>query len=149
MGVIYNECQEFDATTSTGDFANMIDKFPDSLFIFNDNTKDADGCEDKTGKWKGTKGAGNGVFRPFAFEPSPRVLGIPTGKRFGFQTLTEEVADGLKARDVIKLAVDRIVAYLYLRPELTRVFFSRDPKKDRLGKGTYNVSTEVLNHITG
>ena len=149
MGVIYKECQEFDATTSTGDFANMIDKFPDSLFIFNDNTKDADGCEDKTGKWKGTKGAGNGVFRPFAFEPSPRVLGIPTGNGSGFQTLTEEVADGLTARGVIKLAVDRIVAYLYLRPELTRVFFSRDPKEDRLGKGSYNVSTEVLNHITG
>lgn len=149
IGIKRREGEEYDAAAGTGDFSKMIGcaGFANALCIFNDNTQDANGFPSASGKWDGKKGSGNGKFRPHAFEPQPSALGIPTGISSGFQSLADPVGSE-SAKDVIDLSVRRIVSYLCLRPELSRVFFSRDEEEDRLGKGTFDVHVDVLKYIT-
>jgi len=137
IGIEYRSGKEFDAQAETGDFGKMLQDSTlskTSLIIFNDNVKDA-----------GTDmvGGGNGHFRPFAFNTTPpAVLGVPTGwpDPYGFTSL-EDSKDGMTAKEAIDRAIRRIVASLYLRTDINKVFFSKEGDRSKKTFGLLGVST--------
>ena len=127
----------FGGRHKVGDFDWMIKSgnYDDSLFIFNDDVK--------RNKWK-TGGKGNSIIRKYnkyANPRNPKSVGIVTGRKKGFTSLTDEVRSRIDKN--LKEVVKTIQSMQY-----RKVYYSAKTPKGLLGTGIFKVGKDVLEYIT-
>ena len=127
----------FDGRHKVGDFDWMIKSgnYDDSLFIFNDDVK--------RNKWK-KGGKGNSIIRKYnkyANPRNPKSVGIVTGCKKGFASLTDEV------RSRIDKNLNEVVKTLQSM-QYRKVYYSAKTPNGLLGTGIFKVGKDVLEYIT-
>lgn len=109
-------------------------KYPDALFLFND--------DEQRHHWK-KAGAGNAVIRKYNQHALaiPRSHGIVTGNRVGYSSLTDE------AREAIDRCLEE-VRELIQQYGYTQVYYSAIEPNGLLGTGIFDVGMDVREYIT-
>ena len=128
----------FNGRGKEGDFLWMIKsgKYPNSLFIFNDNEEEHNSCK---------VGGGNAVIRQFNKYSKGNVCsaGISTGNRFGnggYSSLTDET----------KCTIDKCfeeIKELLATGQYSTVYYSAD-SSGLLGMSIFNIDISVREYIT-
>lgn len=118
------------------DSLKLLEQFPRSLFVFNDNYQDHYSCK---------RGAGNAVLRKFNKYSNlliPRSVGIPTGNyRTGYQSLKD-------CKEKIDICFEEMKELLSTGNYDSVVYSINEFNDPLLGTGIFQVNFDVLKYIT-